>query len=107
MLLPKSPKIRNKKHLVWLRELPCAFCKSPAPSEASHIRLHGMAGVGMKSSDSRALPSCHECHMEAHRLGERTFYGGDLEEAIKLSERLYERTGQTDQALWMLIGWRE
>jgi hypothetical protein len=103
----KNRRIRNKKHILWLREMPCAFCKAPPPSEASHIRLLSQSGTGLKPSDNRALPSCHTCHMEAHRIGERSFYGDNLDAAIKLAERLYERTGRKDECLWLMVGWKD
>ena len=103
----KQPRIRDKKHLMFLRELPCAFCKAPPPSEASHIRLFSNSGVGIKPADNRALCACHACHAESHRIGERKFYGENIGADIKLAERLYERTGQTDQCIWLMVGWKD
>lgn len=102
----KTVRIRDKAHLIWLRDLPCAFCRLPPPSEASHIRLLSNSGVAIKPADNRALPSCHACHMTAHRIGERTFYGNDLDAAIRLAEDLYENTGDTEKASWLMLGWR-
>ena len=63
MLFPKPKTPRDPRYLSWLRTLPCAFCRSPAPSEVSH---HGRRGVGIKASDYLALPSCHRCHRRHH-----------------------------------------
>lgn len=99
----KQPKIRDKSHIVRLRELPCLTCKR-SPSEASHIRLKANAGMRQKPSDSRALPLCHSCHMRSHD-GERTFWGDGLDDAIQLAEDLYKVTGNKDKAMWLMLGW--
>jgi hypothetical protein len=103
MLIPKPTRTRDKPYLIWLRDFPCAFCKAPPPSEASHIRLLSQSGTGLKPSDSRALPSCHACHMKAHQ-GERTFYGDKLDYYINLAESLYAAQPNKELAQWLLVG---
>ena len=95
--------MRNAKHLRWIRTLPCATCHKPAPSEASHIRAGTDGGMGLKPSDWFCIPQCRECHAELHR-GEKRFWekNGGIEKALSLSNGLWVRTGDTDQALLMI-----
>jgi hypothetical protein len=50
-------------YLAKVRALPCLVC-GKRPSEAHHHT--GRRGMGQKSSDSDAMPLCHECHMAFH-----------------------------------------
>lgn len=95
--------IRDKKHLAWIRTLPCVSCLSMDNIQAAHIRkgvpLEHKGGMGMKSSDCMTLSLCHHCHNnEQHRLGEQTFWG-DMDLPIQLAAKLYELTGNTEKAI--------
>lgn len=97
----KSTRIRDRKHLDWLRELPCVRCSSGG-SEASHIRLMSNSGTGLKPSDDRALPLCHRCHMASHS-GEKTFWGFKIDQAIELAQELYKVTGDRSAAIKLIL----
>ena len=87
--------IRSKKHLKFINSLPCCNCSKPSPSEAAHIRAQSDGGTGMKPSDNRTVPLCHECHREQHNVGEYWFWKERLEDAINLSNALWIMTGNT------------
>lgn len=63
----KEGEARSSRYLAWLRTLPCAWCKAPAPSEASHHPPEGGGSTGRKAADCYAIPLCHECHADWHR----------------------------------------
>lgn len=91
----KQKPIRDKKHLSFIRKLNCAVC-GMWPTEACHIRKFGDGGMGMKPSDSRCIPMCHECHAEQHRIGEEKFFG-DIQKPIELSNALWLMTGDLER----------
>lgn len=74
-----SKAYRNDDYLGYIREQPCLRC-GDAPfedgaTEAAHVRILGSGGTGLKPSDYRTVPLCHECHAIQHLKGERTFWG--------------------------------
>lgn len=60
---PEAP-ARADHYLAFVRELPCARCKAPPPSDPHHF---GPRGVGEKCDDYRTVPLCRLCHHMAHR----------------------------------------
>ena len=77
-----SPRFRQPKpkaspdYLRRVRELPCAACGAPAPSEAHHPKdrppfeelgtYRFFPGYGQKSADEDAIPLCRVCHALFH-----------------------------------------
>lgn len=69
----KTP--RSSKYLKWLRKLPCVVCQTiTKPTEAAHVRFGNDGGMGLKPSDYRAVPLCHDCHTYQHTVGEPSFW---------------------------------
>lgn len=68
----KTP--RSRAYLAWLRQQPCVGCKRAPAGVAAHVRIGGGGGTGLKPSDFRAVPMCHDCHTWQHATGERTFW---------------------------------
>lgn len=83
--------IRDKKHLEFIRSLICVKCGTSQNIQAAHIRANSDGGIGIKPSDDRCLPMCHDCHSKQHRVGEVTFWGGvdDVFKAIELAKSIY------------------
>ena len=48
------------EYMGTVRQLPCAVCGAPAPSEAHHV-IHGRYGSA-KASDFDTIPLCPSCH---------------------------------------------
>jgi len=90
----KEKRIRDKKHLKFLRSLLCVNCGISKPLEAAHIRSGSLSGVGIKPCDSRTVPLCTKCHFTQHNKGERTFWGQRMDAAIQLCGELYANTGE-------------
>lgn len=80
--MQKAARVRSRAHLDWVRDLPCAACgQSWRACDPAHVRCGTDGGTGLKPSDCWVVPLCHDCHLEQHRVGERTFaarHGLDL-----------------------------
>lgn len=74
-LRQKEPRVKDERHLNFIRSLPCCICGG-IDTEAAHIRIgsigHGKRPTGMqeKSSDKWALPLCNRHHREQHDEGD-------------------------------------
>ncbi len=75
-LRQRQPRIKDNKHLAWIREQPCCICGDNTTVEAAHIRTaslaHGKPHTGMaeKPSDAWVLPLCGRHHREQHQTGD-------------------------------------
>lgn len=71
----KQPIIRDKKYLQSARYRCCCVCGSRQGVVMHHIKIGLGGGTGIKPSDDRCLPLCHQHHIEdLHRHGEKKFY---------------------------------
>ncbi len=78
MLLPKSPRVHDRKYLDSLRELPCLVTgrlgnPHTETVDPCHFRWGGTGGAGMKPSDWYAIPLLHSEHMKQGE-GERKYW---------------------------------
>lgn len=113
----KSPKQRpDTKKRRWIATLPCLNCLrlrrvSALPyntptNDPAHIRTRARAGVAQKPSDARLVPLCHACHQEQHRIGEKAFWGSDMELAISTATALEREKYKTEDAMPAIRLWR-
>jgi hypothetical protein len=102
----KEPVIRDRKYLDAVRKLDCCNCGMKSPSEPHHVRIGNNSQA--KPGDDKAVPLCHECHIEnLHRHSEKKDWGerNPLNLAFKL--RLSYATGQDDGHMNKLVTmWR-
>lgn len=101
--------MRSSKHRRFISSLPCVVCTTPNRTQAAHVRMGNICGVGMKPSDDCCVPLCVECHAKQHNDGEIYFwlpYGGH-ENATRLAKTLYDKTEQRIKCLQALIDFRE
>lgn len=106
---PKKKAVRDASHLDFIRGLPCLVCNAPPRSQACHIRRGSFtAGMGVKPDDHDTVPMCHECHNKQHLQGELTFWHGmgGYEAARVLARKLHEVTGDKEQALGLMLGFK-
>ena len=67
--------IRDRKYLDWLRSQPCCITGVEGQTEPAHtFKSIGGGGMGLKSSDSRALPIHFELHRLQHSMSEAQFW---------------------------------
>jgi hypothetical protein len=74
-LRQRQPRIRDEKHLQFIRSLPCCICGDNTSTEAAHLRAGSInhnkrsAGMAEKPSDSWCVPLCGKHHREQHAFG--------------------------------------
>ena len=100
----KQPRQHDKKHLDFIRSLPCLICHDNTGTEATHIRMsdarHNKVnpGVGAKPDDKYTLPLCNLHHREQHAIGdERKFWDGIGLDPIPLALELYKVSGDHEK----------
>ena len=86
-LRQREPRVKDAKHLDFIRSLRCCICGEDTTVEAAHIRTsslqHGKRSTGMqeKPSDKWTVPLCGKHHREQHAAGNEiawwTSYGKD------------------------------
>lgn len=75
-LREREPRVKDEKHLRFIRSLPCCICGDNTSTEAAHLRVgsigHGKPHTGMaeKPSDRWVLPLCNRHHREQHATGD-------------------------------------
>ena len=78
-LRQREPRIRDEKHLDYIRSLPCCICGG-IDTEAAHIRTASLGhqkphtGMAEKPSDKWTLPLCNHHHRQQHAMNELKFW---------------------------------
>jgi len=72
-MIPKTKKIKNKKHLIFVSNQKCCLTSIAADWCNGNVQAHhllkpysGKRGMGMKASDNNAVPLCYSHHAELH-----------------------------------------
>lgn len=88
------PQIRSRAHLQWVRGHVCAIDSDQCEGkvEAAHVRIGTDGGMGVKPSDTYAIPLCHFHHDQQHRLGERSFEAQHKISMLRIAEDLVRRS---------------
>lgn len=105
----------SKKHLQFIRALPCIKCMSQVGVQAHHLKEGtGERGAGMRSTDRWAVPLCgpeaQDCHGEVERIGAKNeikwfnSFGIDPHE---LARGLWTVTNDRDRMLKVLLVHKE
>lgn len=100
----KQPKIISEKHRRFIASLPCVKT-GKSECQAAHVRA-GYLGMGIKPPDSRCVPLNWEEHAIQHKIGERYFWGDDLDKAIWLAGLLWDNTGNREKCLELIAKFR-
>lgn len=99
-------RIRDRKHLDWIRSLPCCVTGYPPPSDPAHISAGNGKGMALKVGDNNAVPLSWTEHRRQHVSGELSYWGADLDRAKQLARDLYEVSGDNLRALILLSKFR-
>jgi 5-methylcytosine-specific restriction endonuclease McrA len=78
----RQPRVNDKKHLAFIRQLSCIVCGNDVETEAAHIRYADRAagkpyvGKSEKPDDRWTVPLCGGCHRKQHSYpgGEEDFW---------------------------------
>jgi hypothetical protein len=70
---------KNKEHLIWVKQQPCAIAGCRKKNVVAHHLLKpfdGHKGMGMKANDRNAIPLCNDHHVSLHTQhgSERSFF---------------------------------
>lgn len=110
----KTPKIESRKHLAFLRRLPCIACLCggviTTGAQAAHVRFSCAAagktnpGFGARSNDSQAVPLCPRHHLyDQHAGNERAFWERLRVDPLEIAAMLWELSGDVDRARAELV----
>jgi hypothetical protein len=98
----REPRVKNEKHLKFIRGLPCCVCLNNIETEAAHIRFQCLevgkrqTGKQEKPDDRWTLPLCGTHHRDQHRLNEKVFWYTIGIDPIKTARLLWEASGDQD-----------
>lgn len=108
MSLIKRPRVENKLHLQFIRNLPCCCCGDNTTTEAAHIRTGNLAygkrntGGAEKPDDAWTVPLCGQHHREQHTKSEDAFWASYGINPYVLAMSLYLRSGDYEMAITIL-----
>lgn len=111
--LRKRPRIEDRKHLDFIRRLPCVACGTRRNVEAAHVRmgsaLYGkpQAGMAEKPHDKFSLPLCAAHHTEQHSMSEADFWMALAIDPLQLTLALFDATGDEERAESIIRAHRE
>lgn len=100
----KRERVRSKRHLRWLHELPC-IVTGTSPVEAAHISYadpcYGKEGrgTGLKEDDCWCVPLAPAQHRKQHGMNERTYWKQCGIDPCAVARDLWECSGNTEKAL--------
>ena len=99
--------IRSRKHLDFIKTLPCVMCMS-TPCDPEHLRKRipheKKGGTGLKPCDSCVVPLCRTHHQQQHSKGFDTFWG--KAEPYDLANLLFLLTGQYEKCVDAIVRFR-
>ena len=94
MLISKTPPLRDRPYLDFLRTQSCILTGFRATEYEAVDPCHiGTAGKGLKSPDSEALPIRHSLHVAMHNGGELTVLRREIPDwLLRAALRAYARS---------------
>jgi len=103
----QTASFKDEKHLAFIRTLPSAV-SGKLGCEACHIRAGSpghnkkATGKGQKPSDCWALPLTPDEHQDQHSGSEMAFWNRYGINPFDLADKLYQITGDRDEAVRIL-----
>ena len=102
-------RIKSKKHLNFIRQLPCCICQDNTSTEAAHVRMSDgrinkpITGNSIKPDDKYTVPLCSKHHREQHDMNEREFW--DLHQKDPILIALYLYSCEDNEEAEEIISW--
>lgn len=111
-LRQKQPRQKDRKYLLWIKNLPCIICalrgRLNSPCDAAHLRYgdpdQGKRPTGMqeKPDDKWCLPLCDQHHRNGqeaqHNHAEREWWANMNIDPVRLCGLLYHNKHDTNYA---------
>lgn len=98
--IPKIVPVRDRKWLDHLRTQPC-IVTGQYETEPAHLRLLGSGGMGLKPSDSRAVPLHWRLHRQETALGPPAAWLTFAQEYPEFYFRLIIDRAERDYETWL------
>lgn len=98
--MQRQPRIYDKDHLQFIRELSCVACGDNTSTEAAHVKqadrraAKRSIGAGEKAHDRWTVPLCGRCHHKQHEVGETIFWDAHSIDPVFLCLALWGVTGE-------------
>lgn len=95
----RQRRVRDEKHLRFIRSLACVRCGCNTSTEAAHVRYSCQevgkrhCGIAEKPDDKWTVPLCSRCHFFQHNSSERLWWDCNDIDPIKVCQELYEVSG--------------
>lgn len=95
----KRPRVKNGKHLDFVRQLPCLICQNDIETQACHVRSGELSigkwptGGAEKPSDCWVVPLCGKHHDEQHSMNEVEFWREQGINPLQVAAYLYASSG--------------
>lgn len=104
-LRQRQPRIKDEKHLAFVRQLSCLVCHNPIQTEAAHVRMADprigkpMTGIAQKPDDFFVVPLCGEHHRSQHKFGDEGAWWSIMgRDAVTVALHIYAVTGDHGRA---------
>ncbi len=101
----RQPRIKDDKHLAFIRQLPCLVCQNDIQTEAAHIRMADprigkpMTGIAQKPDDFFVVPLCGEHHRMQHKCGDELEWWTVMRrDPVPVALHIYAVTGDLGRA---------
>lgn len=98
-LLQRRPRLKNERHLDFIRSLPCLICKDETSTEACHVRMTDPSigklnsGLGQKPHDYFTVPMCGKHHRRQHLQNEQNWWAAHNIDPVKVALMLFAVSG--------------
>ncbi len=109
----RRPRLKDEKHLDFIRSLPCAVCHDNTATEAAHLRMASIeydkreCGKAEKPNDHWVTPLCGRCHRSQHEHREETWWSIQGIDPFKLCSALCGVSGSYEKGLEIVLNARE
>lgn len=106
-------RVKDDKHLDFIRSLPCVLCGDNTSTEAAHIRYGDRrvakrpTGGGEKSDDCWTVPLCGQHHREQHLGSERAFWQRCTLDPIFIAMSLHRLSGNHEAGMQIIGYWND
>ena len=101
-LRQRQPRVRDERHLRFIRTLACLATGRAEDVDAAHIRFSDMrfgkreTGKGERPDDKWTVPLSRDQHADQHRGSERKFWERHGIDPLRIAQELYSVSGDTE-----------
>lgn len=105
VFMQRRPRVKDEKHLVWIRTMPCILSGNYGV-DAAHIRYADLryakrqTGKGEKPDDRWTIPLARRFHDQQHSMDERAFWKKmGIDDICRVAIAMHSMTGDTEAAM--------